>query len=211
MTRREPDFIFRRALLNEEESKRPGEFVRRGKVCTAVWPTSHEGRKGNRRIPVCRVLRPKEAIERELVRRKSRAGKRQRRLFVLFLSGFLLLSFPKAWGAGWKYIGETPKASYYYDAEDMVRQENVVRVWVRAVYSPEGRRMEAEKLGGNIRNLADSRALEEINCRDKDYRAVAVVVYTMEEKVVISDFKERGLDFILPDSIWEGLYKTLCR
>jgi hypothetical protein len=53
--------------------------------------------------------------------------------------------------------------------------------------------------------------LEEINCRDKDYRAVAVVVYTLEKKVVISDFKERGLDFILPDSIWQGLYKTLCR
>ncbi len=127
------------------------------------------------------------------------------------MSGFFLLSFPKAWGEDWKYIGETPQASYYYDAEDMVRQENVVRVWVRAVYSPEGRRMEAEKLGGDIRNLTDSRALEEINCGDKGYRAVAVVVYTMEGKVVISDFKERGLDFILPDSIWQGFYKTLCR
>jgi Surface-adhesin protein E len=185
--------------------------VKRRKVSRVVWPTFHAGRKGNRKIPVCRVLRPKDEIERELVCRKSPAGKRQRRLFVLLLSGFLLLSFPKAWGADWKYIGETPKASYYYDAEDLVRQENVVRVWVRAVYSPEGRRMEAAKLGSDIRNLTDSRALEEINCRDKDYRAVAVVVYTMEKKVVNSDFKERGLDFILPDSIWEGLYKTLCR
>ncbi len=161
--------------------------------------------------PLCRVLQPKAVKEKKLVRRKSPAGKRQRRLFVLFLSGFLLLSFPKAWGADWKHIGETPKASYYYDAEDMVRQEKVVRVWVRAVYSPEGRRMEAEKLGTDISNMTDSRALEEINCRDKEYRVVAVVVYTMEEKVVISDFKERGLDFILPVSIWEGLYKTLCR
>ncbi len=211
MTRREPDFIFRRALLKEEESKRLGESVRRGKVSRVVWPASHAGREENRRIPVCGVLQPKEVKERELAGRKSPAGKRQKRLIVLLLSGFLLLSFPKAWGADWKYIGETPKASYYYDAEDMVRQEKVVRVWVRAVYSPEGRRMEAEKLGGDIRNLTDSGALEEINCRDKDYRAVAVVVYTMEKKVVISDFKERGLDFILPDSIWEGLYKTLCR
>ncbi len=142
---------------------------------------------------------------------KSPGGKKQKRLIALLLSGFFLLSFPKAWGEDWKYIGETPQASYYYDAEDMVRQENVVRVWVRAVYSPEGRRMEAEKLGGDIRNLTDSRALEEINCGDKGYRAVAVVVYTMEGKVVISDFKERGLDFILPDSIWQGFYKTLCR
>jgi hypothetical protein len=211
MTRREPDFKFRRALLHDEEPKRPGQLVRRGKVSRVVWPTFRAGCKGTRRIPVSRVLRPKDAIEGDLVCRKSPAGKRKRMLFVLFLSGFLLLSFPKAWAADWRYIGETPLASYYYDAEIMVRQENVVRVWVRAVYSPEGRRMEAEKLGGDIRNLTDSRALEEINCRDKDYRAVAVVVYTLEKKVVISDFKERGLDFILPDSIWQGLYKTLCR
>jgi hypothetical protein len=143
--------------------------------------------------------------------KRSPTNPKERQLFLLILSAFFLFSPPKAWGADWKYIGETPKASYYYDAEDLVRQENVVRVWVRAVYSPEGRRMEAEKLGGDIRNLTDSRALEEINCRDKDYRAVAVVVYTLEKKVVISDFKERGLDFILPDSIWQGLYKTLCR
>jgi hypothetical protein len=143
--------------------------------------------------------------------RKSLAGKSPRNLWGLILSGFLLLSFPEAWGADWKYIGEGPLASYYYDGEDMVRQENVVRVWVKAVYSPEGRRVEAEKIGGDIRNLTDSRALEEINCRDKNHRAVALEVYSMEEKVVISDFQERGLDFVLPDPIWDGLYKRMCK
>ena len=59
--------------------------------------------------------------------------------------------------------------------------------------------------------MTDSIALEEINCKDKNHRTVALVVYSMEEKVVISDFKERGLDFILPDSILEGFYKTLCK
>jgi hypothetical protein len=143
--------------------------------------------------------------------RKSLAGKNPRKLWGLILSGFLLLSFPAAWGADWKYIGEGPLASYYYDAEDVVRQENVVRVWVKAVYSPEGRRVEAEKIGGDVRNLTDSRALEEINCRDKNHRAVALVVYSMEEKRVIADFQERGLDFVLPDPIWDGLYKKMCK
>lgn len=143
--------------------------------------------------------------------RKSLAGKSPRKLWGPILSGVLLLSFPEAWGADWKYIGEGPLASYYYDGESMVRQEKVVRVWVKAVYSPEGRRVEAEKIGGDIRNLADSRALEEINCRDKNHRAVALVVYSMEKKVVISDFQERGLDFILPDPIWDGLYKRMCK
>ena len=142
---------------------------------------------------------------------RSRAGKRPRKLLLVMLSGLFFFFCPKAWGADWKYVGESPNASYYYDAKDMVRQGNVVRVWVKAVYSPEGRRGEAEKVGGDIRNVTDSRALEEINCRDKNHRAVALVVYSMEEKVVISDFRERGLDFILPDSILEGFYQTLCK
>jgi hypothetical protein len=143
--------------------------------------------------------------------RKRLTGKRSRKLWGLILSGFLLLSFPEAWGADWKYLGEGPLASYYYDAGDVVRQENLVRVWVKAVYSPEGRRVEAEKIGGDIRNLTDSRALEEINCREKNHRAMGLVVYSMEEKVVISDFQERGLDFVLPDPIWDGLYKRVCK
>ncbi|MGE5254710.1 MAG: surface-adhesin E family protein [Planctomycetaceae bacterium] len=143
--------------------------------------------------------------------RKSPAGKSPRKLWGLILSGVLLLSFPEAWGADWKYVGEGPLASYYYDAEDMVRQENGVRVWVKAVYSPEGRKVEAEKIGGDVRNLTDSRALEEINCRDKNHRAVALVVYSLEEKVVIADFQERGLDFVLPDPIRDGLYKRMCK
>jgi len=84
-------------------------------------------------------------------------------------------------------------------------------VWVKAVYSNEGRRKEAEKVGGDIRNVTDSTALEKINCKDKNHRAVALVVYSMEGKVVISDTRERKMDFILPDSILEGFYKTVCR
>jgi Surface-adhesin protein E len=174
-------------------------------------PAKLGARRGNGGVQEYEFFSAKDERNSEFGGRRSRAGKRPRKFFLIMLGGLFLWFCPKAWGTDWKYIGETPNASYYYDAEDMVRGENVVRVWVRAVYSPEGRRMEAAKLGSDIRNLTDSRALEEINCRDKDYRAVAVVVYTMEKKVVISDFKERGLDFILPDSIWEGLYKTLCR
>lgn len=126
------------------------------------------------------------------------------------LSGFFLWICPRAWGADWKYFGQSPEASYYYDAEDVVRQENVVRVWVKAVYSNEGREKEGEKMGGNLWNVTDSTALEEINSKDKNHWTVALVVYSMEGKVAISNSRERKMDFILPDSILEGFYKTLC-
>jgi len=65
-------------------------------------------------------------------------------------------------------------------------------------------------MGGNLWNVTDSTALEEINCKDKNHWTAALVVYSMEGKVVISDTRERKMDFILPDSILEGFYKTLC-
>ena len=133
-----------------------------------------------------------------------------RKLLIVMLSGLFLWFCPRAWGANWKYFGQTPDASYYYDTEDIVHQENVVRVWMKAVYSPEGRKKEAEKMGGNLWNVTDSTALEEINYRDKNQWTAALVVYSMEGKVVISDTRERKMDFILPDSILEGFYKTLC-
>jgi hypothetical protein len=174
-------------------------------------PAKLGARRGNGGVQEHKFFSAKDERDPEFGGRRSRAGKRPRKLVLLMLSGLFLWFCPKAWGAEWKYFGQTPDASYYYDAEDMVRQGNMVRAWVKAVYSPEGRRKEAEEVGGDIRNVTDSTALEEINCKDKYHRAVALVVYSMEEKVVISDFKARGLDFILPDSILEGFYKTVCR
>jgi hypothetical protein len=174
-------------------------------------PAKLGARRGNGGIQECKFLSAKNERDPEFGGQRSRAGKRPKKLLLGLLIGLFLWFCPQAWGADWKYSGETPDASYYYDAEDMVRQENVVRVWVKAVYSPEGRRKEAEKVGGDIGNVTDSIALEEINCKDKNHHTVALVVYSMEGKVVISDFRERGLDFILPASILEGFYKTLCK
>jgi hypothetical protein len=46
---------------------------------------------------------------------------------------------------------------------------------MKAIYSPEGRRREAEKVGGYIMNLTDSIALEEIDCKDKMHRVLTLI------------------------------------
>jgi Surface-adhesin protein E len=167
--------------------------------------------KGNGGVREYKILPARDERDLEFKKEKSWAGKRLIKSVLVLGGGFFLWLGSQAWGADWKYFGGTPDASYYYDAGDVVRQENVLRVWVKAVYSPEGRRKEAEKVEGDVRNVTDSTALEEINCQDKSHRAVALVVYSMEGKVVISDFRERGLDFILPDSILNGFYQRLCQ
>jgi hypothetical protein len=168
-------------------------------------------RRGNERVQEYKFLSAKDERDPEFGGQGSGVEKRLRKLLIVMLSGLFLWFCPGAWGADWKYFGQTPDASYYYDAEDIVRQENVVRVWVQAVYSNEGRRKEAEKVGHDIRNVTDSTALEEINCKDKNHWTAALVVYSMEGKAVISDFRERGIDFILPDSILEDFCRTLCK
>ena len=131
--------------------------------------------------------------------------------FLVILSGFFLLSHSNAWGAEWKYCGQTPKASYFYDAESMIRRENIVKVWLKAVYSEEGRSDEAEKLGGKCGNLTDSVALVKIDCKNRWQHVAMLMVYSMEGKVMISGFEERQRDFMIPGSILKSLYRMVCK
>lgn len=128
---------------------------------------------------------------------------------LVILSCTLLLGPTEAWGADWKYFGQTQTASYFFDVESMIRQENIVRVWVKAVYSEKGRLDEEGKLGGDYWNLTDSVALVEINCKNKWHHVSMIIVYSMEGKGIISGGREREQDFIVPESILESFCKTV--
>ena len=131
--------------------------------------------------------------------------------FFPILVGFFLLGYSETWGADWKYYGQTRTASYFGDVESIIRQKNIGRVWVKAVYSEEGKLEEGRKLGGKYWNLTDSIALPGIDCKNKRHRVLALIVYSLKGKAVISDIRERELGLIAPESIFENLYKTLCK
>jgi hypothetical protein len=82
---------------------------------------------------------------------------------------------------------------------------------VKAVYSEKGGLEEAAKLGGGYSNLTDSRALVEIDCRNKWHAVVALIVYSMEGEVIISGVRERERDFKIPESILESFCKSVRR
>ena len=128
-----------------------------------------------------------------------------------FLLGFLLLGYSETWGADWKYFGQTQLASYFYDDESIIHEENIVRVWLKAVYSEEGRLDEVKKLGGEYWNLTDSIALEEIYCKDRRHRVLMLIVYFMEGQAIISDIRRKERGFMIPGSILESLYKGVCK
>ncbi len=126
---------------------------------------------------------------------------------LVILNGALLLGPTGTCGADWKYYGQTQTASYFCNVETMIRQGNIVKVWVRAVYTEEGRLDAERKLGGKYSNLTDSIALEEIECKKKRHRVLALIVHSMEGKVIISDFRELERDFTVPEAILE----TFCK
>jgi len=128
---------------------------------------------------------------------------------LLILSCTLLFGFTEAWAVDWKYYGQTQTASYFFDVESIIRQRNIVKVWMKAVYSEEGRLEEKRKLGGKYSNLTDSRALVEIDCKNKWHDVAVLIVYSMEGEVIISDFRELERDFRVPESILEAFCKTL--
>ncbi len=131
--------------------------------------------------------------------------------FFPILIGIFLLGYSKTGGADWKYCGQTQNASYFCDVESIIRQENIGRVWVKAVYSEEGRLDEGRKLGGKYWNLTDSIALLGVDCKNKRHRVLVLIVHSMEGEAVISDNRERERGFIIPESILESFYKTVCR
>lgn len=68
-----------------------------------------------------------------------------------------------------------------------------------------------KEAGEKILELDDSIALLEIDCKNKKHRVLALIVYSMGGKAVISDIRERERGFIVPESIFENLYKTVCK
>jgi hypothetical protein len=129
----------------------------------------------------------------------------------VILSGILVFGLREAWGTEWKYYGQTQSASYFFDMESMVPQGNIIRVWVKAVYSEDRRLDEEKRLGGKNYNLTDSLALEEIDCKGKRCRVLALTVYSMEGEGAISGSREREMGFRIPESILEGFCKSVSR
>jgi hypothetical protein len=139
-----------------------------------------------------------------------------KKFLMIILSGTLLFAPGKIWGADWKYYGENQNASYFFDVASItlyknVIQQTIVKVWVKAVYSEKGRLDEKRKLGGNLSNITDSIAREEIDCKNKRQQVLALTVYSMEGEVVISGSRQRERLFAIPESILESFCKDVTR
>ena len=100
----------------------------------------------------------------------------------------------------------------YYDKENIKHMpNNIIRVWVKNVYSDTGKKESIKNLGDGLKDVKDTLYLFQINCNEKMLSTVNVTDYDSKGSVISSDdnpiLKE---SIILPDSVGEKLYKIVC-
>jgi hypothetical protein len=138
---------------------------------------------------------------------KSLLGK----LGVLFI-GLLILGNAGVWGADWKSYDSNEKFSSYYDAQSITHpSKDIVRVWIRLVWTEKGVLSWVNGVGKEYGNLSHSMSLMEINCAEKKCRRLLDSVYDNKGDVIISSHSPKEWAVIIPESVGDGLNKEACK
>jgi len=129
----------------------------------------------------------------------------------LILIGFAIFGYTEVRGESWKYINQAYAGMYYYDADRITRQsEDIVRVWIKVLYTENGVHDMVLLLGKNFETLSYAIALFECHCGDKKKEIVPIGFYSEDRKLLLSAKQISNWNFMSPDTIDEVLCKILC-
>ncbi len=132
---------------------------------------------------------------------------------IIVVIGFVFFSSTKGWGADWKSFGRNATADFYYDTESITHpSKDVLRVSVKRLYTEKGVSDLVGVLGAKFKTVRHSVDLYEIHCVDRKFRLLSSVVYSTDEEILESfNYQEPTWKVIVPESIIDTLYKTLCK
>ncbi len=131
---------------------------------------------------------------------------------VLVIIALAIFGCAELWGADWKYIEETYVGKYFYDAESIRPSKNMVRVWIKVIYTEKGVNYMVSLLGGEYRTLGHAILLFEYHCGDKKKYVLPIACYSRSGELLIAAHDQSSnWNFACPDSIDEALYKKLCK
>ena len=134
------------------------------------------------------------------------------RLRVIFLIVWLtIFAYAEAWGQDWRLYGEDYFASYYYDAEKVIRpSKNIVRVWGKVVYKKEGAAELAARLGKGFKNLSFSIDLSEFNCANREYKELQRAFFS-QKATYLGEQNNLSWGYVNQGTIQDKLYKIVCK
>jgi len=128
------------------------------------------------------------------------------------LIGLAIFSYGEVWGEDWKLLSVHEYYLAYYDTQSITRpSKDIVRLWERFNFTEKGVLDMVRKFGKKYENLSRSIDLSEINCVEKTTRYLSKVSYDNKWGVIYSSSSPQELDFVVPESLVENLYKEVCK
>jgi len=133
----------------------------------------------------------------------------------------MFFMIPATYGAEWFSIGEDRVGNeLFFDVESLVQHSGVVKTWMKAIYSEEGRkerirdRVIRKASVARYESLSYALELQEIDCVTKAFRILAYVDYSSDGGILHTSIMDlhpsEGWEPIAPDSMGEIVDKIVC-
>ena len=121
-------------------------------------------------------------------------------------------------GANWIYLGKTITAETYYDKNSIKEEDqNIIRIWIKAIYSEDGKKEKfsflkrINKAPFSADTLSYELVLFEIDCLNNKARMYTGQAYDDKGEILVSAPKSFGeWGNISPDSQIAALRNTVC-
>ena len=138
---------------------------------------------------------------------KSLSGK----LGVIVI-GLAIFSHTEAWGEDWKLFKKGEDAKFYYDKKDVIHlTQKIVKVWIKQVYTEKGIIDMVNLVGPRYDNLSYSINSLDFDCGAKLIHFLSMTYYSKNEDVLDLENPSEKWESIPPNSMFDALYKKVCK
>ncbi len=126
--------------------------------------------------------------------------------------GFLIFGCAEVWGEDWKLFKKTEDAKFYYDKKDITHlTQNIVKVWIRQVYTKKGKIDMMNLVGPRYKGLSYSINSLEFDCGDKKVRFLSMAYYSKNGDVLDLENSPDNWEPIPANSMFDVLFKKVCK
>ena len=131
---------------------------------------------------------------------------------VFLLIGFTILGGSETSRAEWILFDKTDDADFYCDMEDITRSSSGVdTVWTKQVYKRKGVEDRVGLFGTDFEHLDHSIDLVELDCLGKLALSLSMVYFSKNGSVLKIEEPDNRWQFITSNSIYDPLYRKVCR
>lgn len=127
------------------------------------------------------------------------------------LIGLIIFGYAEVWGEDWRLYWEDPFASYYYDADQVIRpSKNIVKVWGKIVYTKNGVAESVARMGVRFKTTSFEINLSEFDCLQGQYKELQRTFFS-EKATNMGEQSNLSMSSVNQGSTQEKLFKIICK